>query len=39
MAPADSVFAAGIQNEEANNTVHQNPPFEGKGVARAAAWR
>ena len=25
--PADSVFAAGIQTEEANNTVHQNPPW------------
>lgn len=27
MAPADSPYAAGIQNEEAGNTIHQNPPW------------
>jgi uncharacterized protein (TIGR03437 family) len=27
MAPATSPYAAGIQNEEVNNTIHQNPPW------------
>ncbi len=27
IVPADSPFAAGIESEEAHNTVHQSPPF------------
>ena len=27
MVPADSPYAAGIANEEASNTIHQNPPW------------
>jgi uncharacterized protein (TIGR03437 family) len=27
MVPAASVYAAGISNEEVNNTIHQNPPW------------
>jgi uncharacterized protein (TIGR03437 family) len=27
MAPAASPYAAGIQNEEVSNTIHQNPPW------------